>query len=144
MSDNPSVKLPLFDGKAKNFTMFWMQFKAYGAVKGFLPALQDGGKPDMPPDEATVLDMNDPTKKTQVEAKKRNAVAVASLTMAFTTQALMKHDNKACDNDWPSGLVHKIVMSLFANEVPSKTDKMPSRSDQIDQRISSQRSLLHC
>eukprot|EP00977_Amphora_coffeiformis_P019679 scaffold7386_cov160-Amphora_coffeaeformis.AAC.9 len=113
MSDNQSVKLPTFDGKAKKFTMFWMRFKAYAAVKGFLPALQDGGEGYMPPDEATVLDPSDPDEKLMIEAKKRNAVAVASLTMAFTTQALMKHVNKACDEDWPSGLAHKIVKSLF-------------------------------
>eukprot|EP00977_Amphora_coffeiformis_P005922 scaffold1253_cov146-Amphora_coffeaeformis.AAC.5 len=117
-SDSQSVKLPLFDGKAKSFTMFWMRFKAYGAVKGFLPALQVGGEGDMPADEATALDLNDPTEKRQAEAKKRNAVAVASLTMAFTTQALMKHVTKACNDDWPGGLAHKIVKSLFAKYRP--------------------------
>ena len=118
MSESNSVKLPTFDGKAKNFTMFWMRFKAYGAVKGFLPALQDGGEDDMPVDEVTVLDLTDPDERKQNEAKKRNAVAVASLTMAFTTQALMKHVNKACDEDWPGGLAHKIVKSLFAKYRP--------------------------
>ena len=96
-----SVKLPLFDGKASKFTMFWMRFKAYGAVKGFLPALQDGGEADMPADETTTLDPADADEAKQIAAKKRNAVAVASLTMAFTTQALMKHVGKACDEDWP-------------------------------------------
>ena len=118
MSDNQSVKLPTFDGKPKNFTMFWMRFKAYGSVKGFLPALQVGGEATMPADEATALDPNDAEEAKQIAAKKRNAVAVASLTMAFTTQALMKHVNKACDDDWPSGLAHKIVKSLFAKYRP--------------------------
>ena len=70
MSENQSVKLPLFDGKAKSFTMFWMRFKAYGAVKGFLPALQDGGEANMPTDEATTLDVSDPVEKEQAAAKK--------------------------------------------------------------------------
>lgn len=108
------MKLPTFDGKAKNFTMFWMRFKAYGAVKGFLPALQDGGEDDMPVDKVTTLDIMDPEEKKHHKPKKRNAVAVALLTMVFTTQALMKHVNKTCNEDWSGGLAHKIVKSLFA------------------------------
>ena len=72
----------------------------------------------MPIDEVTELDLTDPDERKQHEAKRRNAVAVASLTMAFTTQALMKHVNKACDEDWPGGLAHKIVKSLFAKYRP--------------------------
>ena len=118
MSESNLVKLPTFDGKAKNFTMFWMRFKAYGAVKGFLPALQDGGEAEVPIDKVTVLDLTDPDERKQHEVKKTNTVAVALLTMAFTTQALMKHVNKACNEDWPGGLAHKIVKSLFVKYCP--------------------------
>ena len=38
--------------------------------------------------------------------------------MAFMTQTLMKHVTKACDDDWPGGLVHKIVKSLFVKYQP--------------------------
>ena len=115
MSNKGSVKLPTFDGKAKNFALFWVRFKAYAAVKGFLPALQDGGEANMSVHEVTELDVSNPIKRKQYEAKKRNAVAVASLTMSFLTQALMRHLKKASDADWPSGLAHKIVKSLFAS-----------------------------
>ena len=64
MSGSNSVKLPTFDGKAKNFTMFGMQFKAYGAVKGFLPALQNGEEEDMLVDKVTVLNPIDADEKT--------------------------------------------------------------------------------
>ena len=56
--------------------------------------------------------------KKQHKAKKRNAVVVASLTIAFMTEALMKHVNKACYDNWPRGLAHKIIESLFAKYCP--------------------------
>ena len=71
-----------------------------------------------PVDEVTVLDLTDPEEKRQHKAKKENTVVVASLTMVFMTQALMKHVNKACNEHWPGGLAHKIVKSLFAKYHP--------------------------
>lgn len=65
-------------------------------------------------DEATVLDITNPDEKQQQEAKKRKAVAIAFLTMVFTTQAMLKHVNNACNDDWPVGLVNKILKSLLA------------------------------
>lgn len=70
MSESGSVKLPTFNGKVKNFTMFWMQFKAYRVVKGFLLALQDGGEANMPVDKVAVLDLTDPDEKKQHKAKR--------------------------------------------------------------------------
>ena len=49
--EQSSVKLPTFDGSTKHFAMFWMRFKAYSAVKGFLLAIQDSEDTDMPADE---------------------------------------------------------------------------------------------
>ena len=95
-----------------------MHFKAYAAVKGFLTAIQDGGEAAMPADEATHLDEDDADDAVRLTAKKRNAMAVASLTMSFTNQALLRHVKKACDDDWPGGLAHKIVASLFAKYQP--------------------------
>ena len=91
--------------------MFWYKLKAYAALKEFLPALQDGGEPDMPNDEATPL--NARTDAGQVAAKKRNAMAMAAFTMAFTTASAMMFVRKACNINWPSGLAHVIVKELF-------------------------------
>ena len=112
MAEQTSIKIPTFDGKAKNFAVWFLRFKAYAAVKMFLPALQDGGEPEMPPDEATPLDPNDPDEKKQLEAKKRNALAMASFTMAFTTHALMMYIHRAVTGDWPSGLAWMVVRLL--------------------------------
>ena len=113
METQLSVKLPTFDGKAKNILVFWMHFKAYASVKGFLPALQDGGETNLPVNEASMLDPNDPHEALQIAAWKRNSLAVALMTMAFMTQTLMMYVNKACNDDWPGGLAHEVVKNLF-------------------------------
>lgn len=55
----------------------------------------------MPADEATEFDAADPDEKLQIAAKKRNYLAVASFTMAFTTSTLMMLVYKAVTPDWP-------------------------------------------
>ena len=77
--------------------MFWMRFKAYASVKGFLPAIQVGGEQELPQSEGTPLDPNDPADEPAIEAKKQNALAVASFTMAFTTHSLMMLVHQACN-----------------------------------------------
>lgn len=118
-NEQTSVKIPTFDGKEQGFTMFWMRFKAYAGVKGFIPAIQDVMETDMPMDESTPLDPNTDTR--EIAAKKRNALAVASFTMAFTTAALMMLVHRACDANWPGGLAYKIVVGLFKRYRPSDT-----------------------
>ena len=98
--------------------MFWTRFKAYASVKGFLLAIQETEDPDMPADEATVLDPKDADEKCQIDAKKRNALAVASFTMAFTTTTLMMLVHRAATSDWPGGLAWKIVVGLFKRYRP--------------------------
>ena len=64
-----SIKLPTWDGKAATFSVFWLRFKVYAAVKKFLLALQDGREDNLPPDEATELDPEDDDDKLQIKAK---------------------------------------------------------------------------
>ena len=56
MAEQTSVKIPTFHGQEKNFSMFWMRFKAYAGVKGFVAAIQIGGETDMPMAEDDALD----------------------------------------------------------------------------------------
>ena len=93
--------------------MFWMCMKAYASIKGFLLAIQEAEEEDMPSDEATTLDPNDPAEARQIAAKKHNALAVASFTMAFTTSSLMMLVHRACNADLHGGLAWQIVAGLF-------------------------------
>jgi len=107
------LELPAFDGTDSKFSMWWTRFKAYAAVMGFLPAIQVGGETMMPASEGKEIDETQEDGKKKAAAKKRNAIAVANLTMAFTTEATMCLVYKTVSSEWPSGLAHKIVSKLF-------------------------------
>ena len=40
MSDDSRAKIPVFDGNAKNNTMWWVRFSAYAVMKYFSQALK--------------------------------------------------------------------------------------------------------
>jgi hypothetical protein len=89
-SSEKSVRLPTFDGQHKNFQLWWTRFVAYATVYKFFQAIsKDAPEVDMPTNEAEALDESDDTHKDKIAAKKRNAVAMANLSMAFTSEATM-------------------------------------------------------
>lgn len=53
--------------------------------------------------------------KAQMTAKKRNALVIANLIMAFTGEATMRLIWKAISNYWPGGLAHLVVEASFQN-----------------------------
>jgi hypothetical protein len=116
-----SVRLPVFDGAYKNFQVWWTRFMAYAAVYKFAQALTIGGEAAMPATEATSINPTTATGKEQEAAKRRNAVAIANLTMAFTSEATMSLVYKAMKTDWPSGLAHLVVEALFKEYQPQDT-----------------------
>ena len=116
-----SVKLPIFDGTEKKFQMWWIRFKAYATVHKFRQALDVGGETYMPLSEDEAIDETTEDGKKEVKAKARNAVAMANLTMAFTSEGTMKLVYKAMTSDWPSGLAHKVVEKLLKKYQPKDT-----------------------
>lgn len=87
-----SVKLPTFDGSPKNFQIWWVRFVAYATVYKFDKAIsKDALDPDMPGSEAEELNATDDADKKKIAAKNRNAVAMANLAMAFTSEATMAY-----------------------------------------------------
>ena len=84
-----SVRLPTFDGANKNYQLWWTRFQAYATVYKFGEALVVGGEADMPASESTVIDETTPAGKLEAAAKKRNAIAMASFTMSFTSEGTM-------------------------------------------------------
>jgi hypothetical protein len=120
MADS-SFKIPSFDGKADKFSMWWHRFKAFAAMKEFLPAIQAVQESDMPNDEGQALDASVAAEALQLAAKKRNGKAMAALTMAFTSPKLMMMVTKACTVDWPGGLAYLVVVQLFKRFRPQDT-----------------------
>ena len=116
-----SLRLPLFDGKHDKFQVWWTRLEAYAGVFGFLAALKTGGETDLPATETTTIDETTDRGKLALAAKKRNAIAVANLTMAFTTDGTMALVYKAKTNAWPSGLAHLIATALKNKYQPQDT-----------------------
>ena len=71
--------------------------------------------------EADAIDETTNDGKEQADAKKKNAVAMANLMMAFTSETTMGLVWKAKTSDWPGGLVHLVVASFFKKFQPQDT-----------------------
>lgn len=109
-SAEKSMKLPTFSGKDSEYQMWWIRFRAYATVYKFVEALSSTREADMPSKNSTALD---PTNDAAaIKAKDRNNVAMANMTMAFTSDALMNLVFKAYSADWPQGEVYKVVEAL--------------------------------
>ena len=114
MSDDSTYKpivLPLFSGKDKDYSVFWLRFHAYAVLKGFDAEL-DSTTSNLPVGP-TVLNRGPYVKKEQEKAIRINNLAIVSFTMAFTTGVLMEHVEKTkINNEYPGGKAHAIVDRL--------------------------------
>jgi hypothetical protein len=59
--------------------------------------------------------------KKKIVAKRRNAVAMANLSMAFTSEGTKGLVYKAINAKWPNGLVHLMIRGLFKKYQPQDT-----------------------
>jgi hypothetical protein len=77
-------------------------------------SLRSGGEADLPASDAeAVFDETSYDGKKKLTEKKRNAVAMASLMMTFTSETLsMGLVCKAMTDEWPGRLVHLVVDAL--------------------------------
>lgn len=116
-----SLRLPTFDGTAEKFQIWWTRFWAYASVFAFAAALATGGEATLPAREDAVIDEATPAGVLSAAAKKRNAIAVAQLTMAFTSNGTMALVYEAVTDEWPSGLAHRIVAALKQKYQPQDT-----------------------
>jgi hypothetical protein len=64
------------------------------------------------------LDETKDDDKKKIAAKKQNAVAMANLSMAFTSESTMGMVYKAMTTDWPNGLAHLVIKGLFKKYQP--------------------------
>ena len=75
----------------------------------------------MPSEEGDEIDETTAEGKKVAAAKKRNATAMACLTIAFTSEANMCLVYEAVTSEWPSGLAHQVVSALFKKYQPQDT-----------------------
>lgn len=114
-----SIPLPKFDGSEEKYQAWVTQFLAYAKLKRFKQALMKGGEQDLPGKEDASIDISNATGMKQQAAVIRNDMAMATLTIALTSEGALGMVYKAQDEDWPSGKAHK-VMEALAEEFQPK------------------------
>jgi hypothetical protein len=80
---------------------------AYAGVFGFGKALKENRESEMPATKEKVYDETTAAGKLTKVVLKRNL-----MTMAFTTDITMVLVFEAMDDDWPSGLAHKVIAEI--------------------------------
>jgi hypothetical protein len=83
---------------------------AYASVHQFTQALKTGGEATMPTGDDVAVDVT--THPQVAKAKKRNDIAMANLTMAFTSKMTMGLVYKEQTEEWPGGLAYLVVEAL--------------------------------
>jgi hypothetical protein len=95
---------------------------AYAGVLEFALAMGRKIETDMPAEDSTSIDDTTDVGKKQTKAKKRNAIAMANLTMALESAGLMSLVFEAMSNPlWPGGLACNVVTELSKKCMPQDT-----------------------
>jgi hypothetical protein len=115
---NKSIKLPTFSGEPKEAQIWLMRFQAYAGVFGFTESIEETSDVHLLKSENAVIDETTDAGKKQLKAKRTNRTALANLTMAFTTEALMGMIYKARTTDWPNGLAWMVMKQIHTKYFP--------------------------
>ena len=118
---NKSLVLPKWDGGDKNFHMWWMRFQACAKIYKFKQAIGTKAEDDLPDKDSDVLDPTKDKDKPKNQARARNELAVASLTMAFTNPSLIGLIHEAQTVDYPDGLAFLVIKQLLDKYKPTDT-----------------------
>jgi hypothetical protein len=101
------------------FPAWWTRFEAFAVVHKFEKAIRvNGPDSDLPASDSKAIDESTDDGKKKSAAKKRNAIAMAHLSMAFTKEATMRLIYKEKSQAWPGGLAHEVVKGLFKKYRP--------------------------
>ena len=104
-AESKTAKLPTtVNGARTNFQVWWTRFSQTSKT---------GGEAKVPATEASVTGATAACGQERAAAVRRNAVSVASATMAFTSEAAISAVCKATSIDWPSGLGHLVFATLL-------------------------------
>jgi hypothetical protein len=112
-------KIPTFDGKAKNFASWWKKFLAYAMMSKFKDILKESKERNLPEEEMS--EENDGITKEQSIVIRKNEIAMASFSMAFTTDKAMNIVYAASTEGWPEGEAHLVVKNLMKKYRPLNT-----------------------
>jgi hypothetical protein len=112
------MRLSSFSGVTKDFMIWWARFQALATARKFALALGRADEADLPAREDTVLDAAVEADQKKVAARKKNAVAMADHSMAFTNKTNLGMSFKAIAAGWPAGKASTVTRLLKAKQVP--------------------------
>ena len=104
-NETKTVRVPVFDGDEASFQTWWMRFRAHTKISGFSKAVGIDPETDVPSSQSDVDGLAGDTaeNKKKLVAVGRNDAAMASLTLAFTTDELTSVVMNAQSDEWPDG-----------------------------------------
>jgi gag-polypeptide of LTR copia-type/Zinc knuckle len=113
--------VPLFDGTQGKFVMWWKKFRAFAYLNGFGEAVQEVPDPDLPSSYFESIDTNTEEGKKKLLAKKKNDLAISSLSIAFSKEGTMGIITRTISEDWPTGQGHMVIKALMKRYRPIDT-----------------------
>jgi hypothetical protein len=112
-------KMPTFDGDPRNFANWWKKFLAYATMSKFKDILKEVRDVNLP--ESEVSEENEEITKEQRIAIRKNEVAMASFSMAFTMDKAMNMVYAASTEGWQEGEAYLVVRELMKKYRPLDT-----------------------
>lgn len=119
-NENKTVRVPTFNGDEDKYQSWWIRFKAYAKVAGFSAAISTDPEVDLPANQAEVnsLTGSDEDTKRKLAAVSRNDTAMANLTLAFTSDELLRMILSAQTSEWPDGRACDVIKDLTKKYKP--------------------------
>ena len=110
-----TLKVPVYSGKKEDFQMWWFQFTTHATVHGFGDLLVPTKHNDLP--DTLAEGSNDTEAQKKMRAKHTTALYHLLLAMG-NNQRNVQYVMKTKTNEWPSGLVHKVVEKMQKDHNP--------------------------
>jgi hypothetical protein len=114
-------RIPTFDGHIQNFPTWWKKFSAYATMARIKSILKEERDVNLPEKEVSEIDEQDEKGKLARLAVSKNELAMASFSIAFTTDKVMNILYAACTENWPDGEAHLVVRELYKRYRPLDT-----------------------
>ena len=116
-NENKTVRVPTFDGDESKYQKWWIRFRAYARLAGFTKAIDMQPDPDLPATQTEVDALTGDSDEIKRKRKAANAndLAMASLTLAFTSDDLLDVIMEAQTEEWPDGQACLVTTQLVEN-----------------------------
>ena len=106
------VELPVFNGKKKNFMIWWIRFQSYSSMIGFNSELKKSVEFPRSLKEMNKLNSSLFSKKNRILAVKRNELAMTHVIIVMSNYAMRNKVKTIANSSWPGDLACEIIEKL--------------------------------